>query len=207
MHKKAKMTRNGLYRQYFKRLLDFLVSLILILVLFLPGIIIAILIKVSAPREPIFFQQERVGKNGIDFQIYKFRTMSSQAPHALATEDFNHPMQYITPVGSFLRRTSIDELPQLLNVLKGEMSIIGPRPLIPTEKRVLNQRQQLGADKVLPGITGLAQISGRDEISGVKKTELDADYVKHLSAKLDAQILLKTIAVVLFQKGFHEGKR
>lgn len=207
MHKKAKMTRNGLYRQYFKRLLDFLVSLILILVLFLPGIIIAILIKVSAPREPIFFQQERVGKNGIDFQIYKFRTMSSQAPHALATEDFNHPMQYITPVGSFLRRTSIDELPQLLNVLKGEMSIIGPRPLIPTEKRVLNQRQQLGADKVLPGITGLAQISGRDEISGVKKAELDADYVKHLSAKLDAQILLKTIAVVLFQKGFHEGKR
>lgn len=132
--------------------------------------------------------------------------MSSQAPHAVATEDFYHPMQYITPVGSFLRRTSIDELPQLLNVLKGEMSIIGPRPLIPTEKLVLNQRQQLGADKALPGITGLAQISGRDELSGAKKAELDADYVKHLSAKLDLQILLKTIAVVLFQKGFHEGK-
>lgn len=152
MHKKAKMTRKGLYRQYFKRPLDFFVSLILILVLFLPGIIIAILIKASAPSEPIFFQQERVGKNGVNFQIYKFRTMSSQAPHAVATEDFNHPMQYITPVGSCLRRTSIDELPQLLNVLKGEMSIIGPRPLIPTEKRVLNQRRQLGADKALPGL-------------------------------------------------------
>lgn len=206
MPKEAEPVKSVLYRHYLKRALDFLFSLLLILVLLIPGLVVAVMIKATAPSEPVFFRQKRVGKDNFPFQIYKFRTMSSQAPHTVATSDFVNPNDYITPVGRFLRKTSIDELPQLVNVLKGEMSIIGPRPLIPAEKAILAKRTQLGANQVLPGITGLAQVSGRDEVSDSQKAQLDAEYVHNLSLSLDAKILLKTLVVVLEKKGFHEGR-
>lgn len=138
------------------------------------------------------FKQVRVGKNNVPFTIYKFRTMVETAPHQLSTEKFVHPERFTTSLGRVLRRTSLDELPQLFNVLKGEMSIIGPRPLIPNEVTVLKMRTELGANKVLPGITGLAQVNGRDNLIGAKKAQIDASYAHHVNFFLDSVILIRT---------------
>lgn len=157
------------YRDLFKRGIDVVLSIIAIIVLGIPMIIIAICIKKDNPQAKIWFRQQRVGKDNKPFIIYKFRSMTTNAPHQVATEDFDNSQEYITSVGRVLRKWSLDELPQLFNVLKGEMSLIGPRPLIPKEKIVLELRDQFGATSVLPGITGLAQIHGRDELSDEKK--------------------------------------
>lgn len=193
------------YRDFFKRILDIVISLVALLILLIPMLIIAIIIKVDSPKDSILFKQVRVGKDNKLFTILKFRSMSADAPHKMATVDFEHPELFITPVGKFLRKTSLDELPQLLNVLKGDMSLIGPRPLIPEEKVVLNMRSELGANRILPGITGLSQVHGRDELIGEKKAIIDSSYAYKVSLGLDIIILIKTILDVIRSRGVHGG--
>lgn len=195
-----------LYNDCIKRFCDIIVSLLLLIVLGIPMGIIAWWIKKDSPDEPILFKQKRIGKNDVPFTIYKFRSMSNNAPHQMATESFENPERFITPVGKILRKKSLDELPQLFNVLKGDMSIIGPRPLIPEEKEVLKMRDELGASQVLPGITGLAQVNGRDELIGEKKATIDGTYARKVSIWLDLFIFFKTVGDVLVSRGVHEGK-
>lgn len=194
------------YRDFFKRICDIIVSLIALILLAIPMLIIAIWIKIDSPKEPILFKQTRVGKNDVPFTILKFRSMNKNAPHQMATENFEHPEEYITPVGKFIRKTSLDELPQIFNVLKGEMSIIGPRPLIPAEKEVLAMRDEYGASRILPGITGLAQVHGRDEITDRNKAAYDGKYALNISILLDISIFFRTIFDVVCSRGFREGK-
>lgn len=194
------------YRDFFKRVIDIAISAVAIVVLGSPMIIIAICVKLDDPHAKIWFRQQRIGKDDKPFIIYKFRSMTADAPHQMATEEFDDSQEYITAVGMVLRKSSLDELPQLFNVLKGEMSLIGPRPLIPKEKRVLRLRDQLGATTVLPGITGLAQVHGRDELNDEKKAKYDSKYAHQVSLKLDLWIFFKTICDVIRSKGIHDGK-
>lgn len=195
------------YRDFFKRILDIVLSSMALIVFAIPMLAIAIFIKIDSKEDPILFKQVRMGKNDVPFQIYKFRTMRTDAPHQMATEKFENPEAYITKIGEKLRKSSLDELPQLLNVLKGDMSIIGPRPLIPKEKMVLAWRDEYGAEKVLPGITGLAQVNGRDELIGKEKAKYDAEYANSISFLLDLKILVKTVSDVVRSRGIHEGKK
>lgn len=194
------------YRDVCKRSLDFVFSLIGIVVLAVPMLIVAIVIKIDSPKGQILFRQKRVGKNNHEFTIYKFRSMRQDAPHEMATKNFEKPEAYITPVGKFIRKASLDELPQLFNVFKGEMSIVGPRPLIPNEEKVLELRDEYGANKILPGITGLSQVHGRDEITDENKAAYDGKYALNMSMLLDITILFKTIFDVMQSRGIHEGK-
>lgn len=195
------------YRDCLKRVFDIVFSLVAIIVLAFPMLIIALLIKIESPKEPILFKQVRVGKDNKTFIILKFRSMNKNAPHQMATENFENPEKYITAVGKIIRKTSLDELPQLFNVLKGDMSIIGPRPLIPREKSVLAMRDKYGASQILPGITGLAQVHGRDEVTDEEKAAYDAEYVLNISMILDISIFIKTIFDVVHSRGIHEGKK
>ncbi|MDL2058156.1 sugar transferase [Limosilactobacillus reuteri] len=194
------------YRDVYKRIFDFVFSLIGIVALAVPMLIVAIVIKIDSPKEQILFRQKRVGKNDREFTIYKFRSMRQDAPHEMATKNFENPEAYITPVGKFIRKASLDELPQLFNVLKGDMSLIGPRPLITSEKDVLALRDKYGASRILPGITGLAQIHGRDEITNKNKASYDGKYALNISLLLDLSIFFKTVLDVIHGRGVHEGK-
>lgn len=195
------------YRDFFKRFFDIIFSLIAIVVFAIPMLIIALIIKIDSPRESIFFKQVRVGKNDVPFTILKFRSMSKDAPHQVATENFENPEQYITKVGKVLRKTSLDELPQLFNVLKGDMSVIGPRPLIPQETNVLAMRDEYGASRILPGITGLAQVHGRDEVTDESKAAYDGKYALNVSMLLDLSIFCRTVFDVVRSRGVREGKK
>ncbi|WLR79621.1 sugar transferase [Limosilactobacillus reuteri] len=195
------------YRDVYKRIFDFVFSLIGIVALAVPMLIVAIVIKIDSPKEQILFRQKRVGKNNHEFTIYKFRSMRQDAPHEMATKNFENPEAYITPVGKFIRKASLDELPQLFNVFKGEMSIVGPRPLIPNEEKVLELRNEYGANKILPGITGLAQVNGRDEITDEVKAKYDGQYAQKLSWLLDISIVFKTLFDVVRSRGIREGKK
>lgn len=195
------------YRDFFKRGFDIFFSLIAIIILAIPMMIIALWIKVDSPHEKVLFKQERIGINNVPFTILKFRSMRDDAPHQMATENFENPEIYITRVGKILRKTSMDELPQLFNVLKGDMSIVGPRPLIPKEKYVLKLRDEYGANKILPGITGLAQVHGRDQVTDENKASYDGKYALNVSLLLDASIILKTVSDVVRSRGVREGKK
>ena len=177
-------------------------ALILLSPLFL-GVSIAQ--KISAPDEPIFFLQKRVGKGAHCFNIIKFRTMKSSAPKNVATGDLENPQMYISKVGRFLRDTSIDELPQLANVVRGEMSLIGPRPLVYTEREIRFLRRWYGVYQVTPGITGWAQVNGRDCLSDEEKAEYDREYIERRSLLFDTKIFFRTIWVVLTGKDVVEG--
>lgn len=194
------------YRDFYKRGFDIIFSGIGIVVLAIPMIVIALIIKLDSPHEPILFKQRRVGKDDKMFTILKFRSMRQDAPHEMATQNFENPEVYITPVGKILRKASLDELPQLFNVFKGDMSIVGPRPLIPKEKKVLELRDEYGAGKILPGITGLAQVHGRDEITDENKASYDGKYALNMSLFLDVFIILKTAFDVICSRGIREGK-
>ena len=196
---------SSFYAHYTKRAIDIGIATVALLILIIPFIIVAIAIKLDS-KGPVIFKQQRATKNQQSFDIYKFRSMSTEAPHNMATADLD-ATSYITRVGAFLRKTSIDELPQLINVLHGDMSIIVPRPVLTTETHLLELRHKFGCDYVLPGITGLAQISGRDEVDDLKKSQLDAQYADHLTLGMDAWIVVKSVAYVLGQKGIHEEKR
>lgn len=171
-------------------------GLILLSPLFL---IVAILIKLDS-NGPIIFKQVRIGKNGKKFNIYKFRSMKVEAPN-LSTEEFKNSFDFITKVGRIIRKTSIDELPQLVNILKGDMSIVGPRPVIESETELLELREIYKVNDILPGITGLAQINGRDDVNNYKKAKYDYEYLKNRSIILDVKIILKTFFIVARFKG------
>ena len=179
-----------------KRIIDLFLALLIIILSFLPMVIIAIAIKLC-DKGPIFFKQERVGKNEKLFVCYKFRTMRIESPKNLSTKEFKDAKKYITPIGHFLRSSSLDELPQLFNVLLGNMSIVGPRPLIAEEKEIHRMRRKYGVYEALPGITGLAQICGRDKLSDVRKAECDAIYAENMSFIIDTKIFFATLMRVI----------
>lgn len=152
------------------------------------------------------FRQKRAGRNGTYFYIYKFRTMRMDTPHDMPTHMLNNPDLFITRVGRFLRKTSLDELPQLFNILKGDMALVGPRPALWNQDDLLAERERYGANSVRPGLTGWAQIHGRDELPIRQKAELDGYYVHHIQLKMDLECLWKTAGAVLRQDGIHEGR-
>lgn len=192
-----------LYKNVIKRILDISVSLVALIVLLIPFVIISLLIKLDS-KGPVFFKQVRMGKNDIPFDILKFRSMYETAPHQISTSQLSNSSQHVTTIGKFLRKTSLDELPQLLNVIKGDMSIVGPRPLILSEKNVLDLRTRNGASRVLPGITGLAQVNGRDELPDDEKAKFDSYYAANISISLDFKIIMKTFVDVLDERGIKE---
>ena len=186
-----------------KRIFDFTVSLVLLILLILPFLLISIIIAIDAGRS-VIYKQYRVGKDNKLFYIYKFRTMKNNTRLA-ATSELTEANDCITKSGKFLRKTSLDELPQLFNVLKGDMSFVGPRPLIPEEKEIRHIRKKYNVYSVRPGITGLAQINGRDKLSIKEKALFDKEYVDKQSIGLDIKILFKTVMVVLKRENISEG--
>lgn len=196
----------SLYRNIVKRSADFCISLVALVILIIPFLVIALCIKVDS-KGPVFFRQERMGKDDQPFRIYKFRTMYQDAPHQVATADLEDAENHITRVGKFLRKTSLDELPQFINVFLGQMSLVGPRPLILSETTVLDLRDENGASHIKPGITGLAQVHGRDEITDFQKAQYDGEYTRKESFRFDLAILFKTVGDVLHARGIHEGKK
>ncbi len=186
-----------------KRFFDFTVSLILILILLPVFLIIALVVLIDSGA-PVIFKQYRVGKDNKLFYIYKFRTMKVNTRNT-STEDLKEADSVITKSGRFLRKTSLDELPQLFNVLTGEMSFVGPRPLIPEEKEIRQIRKELGVYSVRPGITGLAQVNGRDMLGAKEKALYDKEYVEKQSILLDIKIMFKTVMVVLKRENISEG--
>ena len=186
-----------------KRVFDFTVSLLLIIIL-LPVFLIVSLIVLIDSGAPVIFRQYRVGKDNKLFYIYKFRTMRKNTRNA-ATADLTDSDKFITKSGRILRKTSIDELPQLVNVLLGDMSFVGPRPLIPEEKEIRALRKEYGVYSVRPGITGLAQINGRDNLTIEEKALFDKEYIDKQSLAFDFKILLKTVMVVLKRENISEG--
>lgn len=191
-----------IYRNYVKRLLDLFLGVLILFATLIPMVLLALLIRFTTGDAP-FFTQIRFGKNGVPFKLYKFRSMSAKAP-ILSNQDFNNLESYLTPIGRFIRNTSIDELPQLINIIKGEMSFIGPRPLAETDKNVVEMREKLGADSVLPGITGYAQVNGRNNISDQEKAEFDFEYSQLLSFSMDMRIVIQTLFKVLKQEDVYK---
>ena len=199
----------NLYDKTLKRLIDFLLSLIGIIVLIPFWIVLAIAIKIDDPG-PIFFKQKRFArdsKNGEPqfFYIYKYRSMKTSTPKDMPTHMLKNPEQYITKVGGFLRKTSLDELPQIFNIFAGQMAIVGPRPALYNQTDLYEERAKYGANKVRPGLTGWAQINGRDELEIEDKARLDGDYVKKLSLGMDIRCFFGTFLSVLRQEGVVEG--
>ena len=190
--------------KFFKGLMDFLLSLIggILLIPFM--IIIAIIIKCSS-KGPVLFKQERVGKNKKLFKIWKFRTMRIDTPKDCPTHLLENPDQYITKIGKFLRKTSLDEIPQVYNILLGKMSIIGPRPALWNQTDLIEERDKYGANNIKPGLTGYAQIHGRDELEIKEKAALDGYYVELLGFKMDCKCFFGTIKAVLKHDGVVEG--
>lgn len=187
-----------------KRLFDIVVSAFALVVLS-PLFLVICIANLLTPNTSIFFSHERRGRRGKPFKIYKFQTMRNNTPN-VATGQLENPDQYITKVGRVLRKTSLDELPQLWNILKGDMSFVGPRPLISSEMRAHRLRLEYGVYRFRPGLTGMAQINGRDTISLVKKVKYDKLYCDNWSLKLDLIILLRSVGVCIKQDGFQEGK-
>lgn len=187
-----------------KRILDFILSLIAMLFLWPIFILIAILIKIDS-KGPAFFKQKRLGKNKKHFYILKFRTMRTNTPKDMPTHMLKNSDVFITEVGKFLRKTSLDELPQIINILKGEMSFIGPRPALWNQYDLIDERDKYGANDIYPGLTGWAQINGRDKLPIYLKAYLDGEYVKKMSFAFDVKILIKTVLSVARREGIKEG--
>ena len=193
-----------MYRNGIKRLLAIVLSLCGMVCLSWLFLILAVAIKLDSPG-PVFFKQKRVGIHKQHFNILKFRTMRIDTPHDMPTHMLKDPDQYITRVGHFLRKTSLDELPQIFNIFKGEMSIVGPRPALWNQDDLVAEREKYGANDVTPGLTGWAQINGRDELEIPDKARLDGEYVKHLGPWMDLKCFLGTIGSVLMHDGVVEG--
>lgn len=193
-----------MYNKFIKRLLDISLSGLGLIILSPLFLLVVIAIKVDS-RGPVLFQQKRVGIRKTYFYILKFRTMRIDTPKDIPTHMLTDPERYITKVGKFLRSTSLDELPQILNILKGDMSIIGPRPALWNQYDLIAERDKYGANDVMPGLTGWAQINGRDELEIPVKARLDGEYVKRLSFRFDCICFLGTILSVLKRDGVVEG--
>ncbi len=187
-----------------KRMMDFVLSFVGMIVLSPMFLLLMLAIKLDSPG-PVFFKQKRVGIHKTYFDILKFRTMKIDTPKDMPTHMLEDPEQYITKVGKFLRKTSLDELPQIINILKGDMSIIGPRPALWNQDDLVAERDKYGANDVMPGLTGLAQISGRDELEIPVKAKLDGEYVEKMSFAFDVKCFFGTIVSVLKSDGVVEG--
>lgn len=196
--------------QGIKQFLDYLLSILLLLILSPILIIIAVVIKLDS-KGPVLFKQKRIGKDKIEFDIYKFRTMRTETPKDMPTHLFQNAGSFITRSGKFLRRSSLDELPQLFNIVKGQMSFIGPRPALWNQYDLIEAREKqlcktgIDANSIKPGITGWAQVNGRDELPIDVKADLDGYYAKNLSFRLDLKILFLTVFSTLTAKGVKEG--
>lgn len=186
-----------------KRILDLIFAIVLSLLL-LPIIVLISIVVWAESKGPVLFRQKRVGKDGALFDIYKYRTMVADAPKNVPTRKLTGK-NYITRSGRFLRRTGLDELPQLINILRGEMSFVGPRPVIPDEEDLLYLRRKYGVDECVPGITGWAQANGRDEIDVEEKAYMDGVYAKNFGVKMDWRCVIKTIGILSTGKGHKEG--
>ena len=190
--------------RYIKRIIDILLSGLAIIILSPLLLILCIAIKLDSPG-PIFFTQKRVGIHKTYFQIYKFRTMRTDTPKDMPTHMLANPEQYITKTGRFLRKTSLDELPQIFNIFKGDMSIVGPRPALWNQDDLVAERDKYGANDVTPGLTGWAQINGRDELEIPVKAKLDGEYVKKYGITMEVRCVFGTCLSVLRQDGVVEG--
>ncbi|WP_455537601.1 sugar transferase [Terrisporobacter sp.] len=188
-----------------KRFLDFLISMIGIVILSPVFLLIILLIKLDS-RGPVLFKQRRIGINKKEFNILKFRTMRIDTPKYIPTHLLDNPEAYITKIGGVLRKTSLDELPQIINIIKGEMSIIGPRPALWNQFDLIEERDKYRANDVLPGLTGWAQINGRDELAIAVKARYDGEYVDNMSLFFDIKCFFRTILKVLKRDGVVEGK-
>ena len=199
-----------MYRPFFKRLIDIVLSFIGIVVLALPMIVFAFIIKAEDPG-PVFFRQKRIGIHKTQFSLLKFRSMKMSTPHDMPTHMLENPEQYILRCGRWMRKMSIDELPQLFNIFTGKMSIIGPRPALWNQDDLVAERDKYGANDVKPGLTGWAQINGRDELEIPAKAKLDGEYVAALNAghgkgfAMDCKCFFGTIKSVLHHDGVVEG--
>ena len=198
-----------MYKNIIKRLIDFVLATIGIIVLIPVWVILAVAIKIDDPG-PVLFSQKRFARDGKDgqprfFKIYKYRSMKTSTPKDMPTHMLKNPEQYITRVGGFLRKTSLDELPQIFNIWMGQMAIVGPRPALYNQTDLYDERAKYGANKVAPGLTGFAQINGRDELEIVEKAKLDGEYVKKMSFLFDLKCFIGTFASVAKQEGIVEG--
>ena len=187
-----------------ERFLDVIISLLILVILSPLFLILAVIIKLNS-KGPVFFTQMRIGKGNELFKFYKFRTMKIGTPN-VATDKLDNSKSYITSVGKVLRKTSIDELPQLINTLKGDMTFVGPRPALYNQKALKDMRTKVGVHKLVPGVTGWAQINGRDDNDDRKKTEYDLYYLKNKSFLLDIKILFSTVFKVLKAEGVNDDR-
>ncbi|GER67963.1 UDP-phosphate galactose phosphotransferase [Weizmannia acidilactici] len=192
------------YNPTIKRIIDFILSLVALILLSPFFLLIALVIKLDS-RGPVFFKQKRVGKNKEHFFILKFRTMRTETPKDMPTHLLQNPDAFITKSGRLLRKTSLDELPQIINILKGDMSIIGPRPALWNQFDLIEERDKYMANDILPGLTGWAQINGRDELPIPVKAALDGEYIEKVSFLFDIKIFFKTVFSVLKSEGVKEG--
>jgi O-antigen biosynthesis protein WbqP len=193
-----------MYQRVVKRMIDFILALVATILLSWLLLLIAICIKVES-KGPVFFRQKRVGIHKKHFEILKFRSMRIDTPKDQPTHLLANPEAYITKVGGFLRKTSLDELPQLLNILKGDMAFVGPRPALWNQYDLIAERDKYGANDVMPGLTGWAQINGRDELEITVKAKLDGDYVKKCSFLFDCRCFFGTFKSVAKAEGVVEG--
>lgn len=193
-----------MYRHFFKRLIDIVLSFIGIVVLALPMIVFAFIIKAEDPG-PVFFRQKRIGIHKTQFSLLKFRSMKMSTPHDIPTHMLENPEQYILKCGRWMRKMSIDELPQLFNIFTGKMSIIGPRPALWNQDDLIAERDKYGANDIKPGLTGWAQINGRDELEISEKARLDGEYAEKMSFAFDCKCFFGTIKSVLHHDGVVEG--
>lgn len=189
-----------------KNVLDFILSLLALMVLFPFFCIFAIIIKLES-KGPVFFKQKRIGKNKKEFYIYKFRTMRTDTPKDMPTHMLKNADSYITKSGKIFRKASIDELPQIINILKGQMSIIGPRPALWNQDDLIEERDKYNANSIRPGLTGWAQVNGRDELEIPIKAKFDGEYVEKMSLWFDIKIFFKTIIKVFKHDGVVEGEK
>lgn len=194
-----------MYKYSFKRIMDFLIALSSLIILSPIFIIICVWIKLDS-RGPIFFKQQRIGRNKKLFLIYKFRSMRTDTPKDCPTHLIHKPQRYITKAGRILRNSSMDELPQLFNILKGEMAIVGPRPALWNQKDLILERDKYNSNDIRPGLTGWAQIHGRDELDINAKARLDGIYMERLSFLFDIKIIFITVYNVLRKDGIVEGE-
>ena len=188
-----------------KRIIDIIFSVLGLIILIPVFLIISIAIKIES-KGPIIFKQKRIGKRKKYFTIYKFRTMRSDTPKDMPTHMLKNANGCITKVGNILRKTSLDELPQLVNILKGDMSIIGPRPALWNQDDLVEERDKYHANNIRPGLTGWAQVNGRDELEIPVKAKYDGEYVKNISLMFDIKIFFKTVINVFKHEGIVEGE-
>ena len=182
-----------------KRLFDLCLALLALVFLLLPILVVALMVRLTSTG-PVLYFSDRVGRYNRIFKMPKFRTMQVNTP-AVATHLLSNPAQFLTPIGSFLRKSSLDELPQLLSIIRGDMSFVGPRPALFNQDDLVALRTHYGVDKLVPGLTGWAQINGRDELPIPEKVKLDVDYMKNQSFLFDLKIILLTFLKVLRRDG------